>query len=287
MDLLKLEERLVPAPNLLVPTTTAGAPLGFVQNTNLAFSGALDIELLDTPTPASTGNFTTTVAATAGTASATASGSASVTGSGTNSLSISGSLADVNATLNSLTYTNSTTGAASLVVTARDSAGTPLTDTKTIYVNAANSTLAPTITTALADVAYTAETATTPVAQPTIPVVVTDPQGNAGLVVTTSNDNPNLINGITVAGTTPNFTLAITTKTGITGTAVVTVKVADSWATSPPGRSRWWSHPVRTPFRWKHWLGAPLPEHRLASRMAPAVRPPLPIRAVPPLITVV
>lgn len=57
---------------------------------------------------------------------------------------------------------------------------------------------------------------------------MTDPQGNAGLVVTTSNDNPNLINGITVAGTTPNFTLAITTKTGITGTAVVTVKVADS-----------------------------------------------------------
>lgn len=51
LDLLKLEERLVPAPNLLVPTTTAGAPLGFVQNTNLAFSGALDIELLDTPTP--------------------------------------------------------------------------------------------------------------------------------------------------------------------------------------------------------------------------------------------
>ncbi|NBY00985.1 MAG: hypothetical protein EBQ87_03240, partial [Planctomycetes bacterium] len=76
------------------------------------------------PTPTSTGNFNTTVAASAGTASATASGAATVTGSGTNSLSISGSLADVNATLNSLTYTNSTTGAASLVVTARDSAGT-------------------------------------------------------------------------------------------------------------------------------------------------------------------
>lgn len=75
----------------------------------------------------------------------------------------------MNATLNSLTYTNSTTGAASLVVTARDSAGTPLTDTKTIYVNAANSTLAPTITTALADVAYTAETATTPSPSPPSP----------------------------------------------------------------------------------------------------------------------
>ena len=36
-----------------------------------------------------------------------------------------------------------------------------------------------------------------------------------------------VIRGITVAGTYPNFTLAITTKTGITGTAVVTVKVSD------------------------------------------------------------
>jgi hypothetical protein len=227
LDLLKLEERLVPAPNLLVPTTTSGAPLGFVAGTNLAFSGALDIELLDTPTPTSTGSFTTTVAATAGTASATASGAAAVTGSGTNSLSISGSLADVNATLNSLTYTNSTTGAASLVVTARDSASTALTDSKSIFVLASNSGTAPTITSTLADVSYEAETATTPVARATIPVVVTDPQGTAGLTVSTTNDNPALINGITVAGTTPNFTLAITTKTGITGTAVVTVKVSD------------------------------------------------------------
>jgi hypothetical protein len=97
-----------------------------------------------------------------------------------------------------------------------------------IYVRVANSTVAPTITSALADISYTAETAASPVARATIPVVVTDPQGSSGLVVTTTNDNPNLINGITVAGTTPNFTLAITTKTGITGTAVVAVKVADS-----------------------------------------------------------
>ena len=229
LDLLKLEERLVPAPNLVVPTTTSGAPLGFLagSNSNLAFSGALDIELLDTPSPASTNSFNTTVAATAGTASATASGAAVVSGSGTNALTIAGNLADVNATLNSLTYTNSTTGAASLVVTARDSAGTPLTDTKTIFVNAANATGAPTITSALADVSYVAETATTPVARPTIAVVANDPQGATGVVVTTTNDNPALINSISVAGTYPNFTLAITTKTGITGTAVVTVKVSD------------------------------------------------------------
>ena len=112
-------------------------------------------------------------------------------------------------------------------VHARDSAATALTDTRSIFVQAANSATAPTITSALADVNYTAETATTPVARATIAVPVNDPQGSTGVVVTTTNDNPALINGISVAGTYPNFTLAITTKTGITGTAVVTVKVAD------------------------------------------------------------
>lgn len=227
LDLLKLEERLVPAPNLVVPTTTSGAPLGFVAGTNLAFSGALDIELLDTPTPTSTGNFNTTVAASAGTASATASGAATVTGSGTNSLSISGSLADVNATLNSLTYTNSTTGAASLVVTARDSAGTPLTDTKTIYVNAANATAAPTITTALADVRYYAETTAT--TEAAISFTVSDPQGSAGVTVTGTSNNPNLIlsSDITIAGTYPNLTVTLKHQANVTGTALITLKVSD------------------------------------------------------------
>ena len=227
LDLLKLEERLVPAPNLVVPTTTSGAPLGFVQNTNLAFSGALDIELLDTPSPASTGNFTTTVATTAGTASATASGAAVVSGSGTNALTIAGNLADVNATLNSLTYTNSTTGAASLVVTASDSAGTPLTDTKTIYVNAANSAAAPTITTALANVAYYAEATT--VTEAAISFTVSDPQGTTGVVVTGTSSNTNLIlnSDITIAGTYPNFTVALKHQANITGTALITLKVSD------------------------------------------------------------
>jgi hypothetical protein len=227
LDLLKLEERLVPAPNLVVPTTTSGAPLGFVAGTNLAFSGALDIELLDTPTPTSTGSFSTTVAATAGTASATASGAAVVTGSGTNALTIAGNLADVNATLNSLTYTNSTTGAASLVVTASDSAGTPLTDTKTIYVNAASATAAPTITTALADVRYYAETTAT--TEAAISFTVNDPQGSAGVTVTGTSNNPNLIlsSDITIAGTYPNFTVALKHQANVTGTALITLKVSD------------------------------------------------------------
>ena len=227
LDLLKLEERLVPAPNLVVPTTTSGAPLGFVAGTNLAFSGALDIELLDTPTPASTGSFNTTVAATAGAASVTASGTATVTGSGTNSLTIAGNLADVNATLNSLTFTNSTTGAASLVVTASDSAGTPLTDTKTIYVNAADATAAPTITTALANVAYFAEATT--VTEAAISFTVSDLQGSAGIVVTGTSSNTNLIlnSNITIAGTYPNFTVTLKHQANVTGTALITLKVSD------------------------------------------------------------
>ena len=227
LDLLKLEEKLVPASNLVVPTATSGAPLGFVQNTNLAFSGALDIEHLNTSTHACTGSFTTTVATTARTASATASGAASVTGSGTNSLSISGNLADVNATLNSLTYTNSTTGAASLVVTASYAAGTPLTDTKTIYVNAANSTLAPTITTALANVGYYAETTT--VTEAAISFTVSDPQGSDGITVTGTSSNTNLIlnTDITIAGAYPNFTVALKHQANVTDTALINLKVSD------------------------------------------------------------
>jgi hypothetical protein len=229
LDLMQLEPRLVMAPNVLAPETTAANPFGFPAGA-LNLSGALAVSLLDTPTPASTAPFQVTVASSAGTASVGSPANVTVTGDGTNSLQLQGSLADLNAALGGLVYTNATASAtnATITVTARDSAGTPLTDSRVIYVRVANSTVAPTITSALADVSYTAETAATPVARATIPVVVTDPQGTSGLVVTTTNDNAALIHGITVAGTTPNFTLAISTKTGITGTAVVAVKVADT-----------------------------------------------------------
>ena len=228
LDLLKLEERLVPAPNLLTPTTSSTAPLAFTPG-SLNLSGPLAINLLDTPTPASTSPLRVTIATSAGTASVGTPSNVTVTGDGTNNLQIQGPLTDINAALANLVYSNNTANAtpATITVSASDNASTPLTDSKTIYVRVADPALAPTITTALADVAYTAETAATPVARPTIAVVANDPQGATGVAVTTTNDNPALINGITVAGTYPNFTLAITTKTGITGTAVVTVKVSD------------------------------------------------------------
>ncbi|MFZ4646426.1 MAG: beta strand repeat-containing protein, partial [Gemmataceae bacterium] len=226
LNLLALEEHLNPAPNLLVPSTSSTAPIAFVGG-SLAFSGALQLDLLDTPTPASTSPFSVTVTASAGTVSATGAGAATVNGSGTGSLTLSGSLADLRSTLASLSYANGGTGAATLTVTARDSAATALTDSKSIFLLASSGSLAPTITSALAGVNYDAETNASPVARATIAVVVNDPQGATGVAVTTTNDNPALINGISVAGTYPNFTLAITTKTGITGTAVVTVKVSD------------------------------------------------------------
>jgi len=229
LDLLKLEERLVPAPNLYTPTTSSVAPLGITPG-SLNLSGPLAISLLDTPTPASTSPLRVTIATSAGTASVGTPSNVTVTGDGTNNLQIQGPLSDINAALANLVYSSTTANAtpATITVTATDNSQTPITDSKTIYVRTSDPATAPTITTVLADVAYTAETAATPVARPTIPVAVTDPQGSTGLLVTTTNDNPNLINGITVAGSTPNFTLAITTKTGITGTAVVTVRVADS-----------------------------------------------------------
>jgi hypothetical protein len=101
LNLLALEERLNPAPNLLVPSTSSTAPIAFVGG-SLAFSGALQLDLLDTPTPASTSPFSVTVTASAGTVSAT--GAATVNGSGTGSLTLSGSLADLRSTLASLCF---------------------------------------------------------------------------------------------------------------------------------------------------------------------------------------
>ena len=68
LDLMQLEPRLVMAPNVLAPETTAANPFGFPAGT-LNLSGALAVSLLDTPTPASTAPFQVTVASSAGTAS--------------------------------------------------------------------------------------------------------------------------------------------------------------------------------------------------------------------------
>ncbi|MEY4394462.1 MAG: hypothetical protein RL595_1711, partial [Planctomycetota bacterium] len=165
LDLVKLEERLVPAPNLLVPSTTSTAPLGFNAG-SLNVSGALGITLLDTPTPASTTPLRVTIATSAGTASVGTPSNVTVTGDGTNNLQIQGPLTDINAALANLVYSNNTANAtpATITVSATDNASTPLTDSKTIYVRVADPALAPTITTVLADVAYDAETNASPVA---------------------------------------------------------------------------------------------------------------------------
>jgi hypothetical protein len=186
LNLLALEERLNPAPNLLVPSTTAAAPIGLLAGSTLPFSGALALDLLDTPTPASTSPFSVTVTASAGTVSATGSGSANVSGAGTGMVTLSGSLADIRASLSSLSYVNGTPGTATLTVAANDSGSTVLSDSKTIYLSVANSATAPTITTALANVGYYAETTT--ITEAAISFTVSDPQGSSGVTVTgTSN----------------------------------------------------------------------------------------------------
>ena len=192
LGLMQLEPRLVMAPNVLAPETTAANPFGFPAGV-LNLSGALAVSVLDTPSPASTAPFQVTVASSAGTASVGNPANVTVTGDGTNSLQFQGSIADINAALGGLVYTNATASAtnATITVTARDSSGTPLSDSRVIYVRVANSTVAPTITTALANVAYYAET--TSVTEAAISFTVTDPQGSAGVTVTGTSSNTNLI----------------------------------------------------------------------------------------------
>ena len=188
LNLLTLEARLNPAPNLLVPSTTSGAPLGMVAGSTLPFSGALEIDLLDTPTPASTGNFSVTINASAGTANVNTTGLPNVVVSSNNTaaVTLSGPLNEINSALATLTYSNpnpTTAGTpATLALTASDSASTPLTDSKTVYISASAPATSPTITTALANVAYYAET--TAVTENTISFTVSDPQGSSGVTVT-------------------------------------------------------------------------------------------------------
>ena len=118
LNLLPLEQRLNPAPTLLVPSTSAAAPIGLLAGSTLPFSGALALDLLDTPNPASTSPFTVSVTASAGTVTASASGSANVSGAGTGVVTLSGSLADIRASLARLSYANGTPGTATLTVPA-------------------------------------------------------------------------------------------------------------------------------------------------------------------------
>jgi hypothetical protein len=102
-----------------------------------------------------------------------------------------------------------------------------LSDSKTIYLSVANSATAPTITTALANVGYYAETTT--ITEAAISFTVSDPQGSSGVTVTGTSSNTNLIlnTDITIAGTYPNFTVALKHQANVTGTALITLKVSD------------------------------------------------------------
>ena len=234
LNLLALEARLNPAPNLMVPVTTSLAPLGFVAGTTLPFSGALEIDLLDTPSPASQGTFSVTITATAGTANIDPSGLSSLVVSNNNTANVrlSGSLADINTALATLTYSNPTPSgtAATLNLTAEDSSPTPLTSSRDVFIRAMDSAVAPTINSALGNVTYFMETAATPSNRGVITVAVSDPQGTAGLTVTATSDNQNLVPAanITLGGTTPNFTVTLRTASQVTGTANITVKVSDA-----------------------------------------------------------
>ena len=213
---------------LVVPETSTANPFGFVAG-SLNFSGPLTVSLLDTPsaTPATT-PVQVTVASSAGTASVGSPANVTVTGNGTSNLQLQGSLADLNAALQTLVYTNSTPSStnASLTISVQDN-GMPIIDPRVIYVRVANPTVAPTITPALANVAYYAET--TAVTEAAISFTVSDPQGASGIVVTGTSSNTNLIlnTDITIAGTYPNLTVTLKHQKNVTGTALITLKVSD------------------------------------------------------------
>ncbi|NBR07990.1 MAG: hypothetical protein EBT92_19815, partial [Planctomycetes bacterium] len=59
---------------------------------------------------------------------------------------------------------------------------------------------------------------------------VSDPQGSAGVTVTGTSNNPNLIlsSDITIAGTYPNLTVTLKHQANVTGTALITLKVSDN-----------------------------------------------------------
>lgn len=97
-------------------TTGVSVPLGF----NTGNGNAISVADVD----AATGAVTTTISTTLGTFSATAVGGALVTGSGTNSVAITDIVADVNATLQTLSFTSASGGTATVTVLTNDNGNT-------------------------------------------------------------------------------------------------------------------------------------------------------------------
>jgi hypothetical protein len=114
------------------PVNTAPGALSVNEDTALAFTGANTISVNDVD-----GNLASTqLSVTNGTLNVTLSGAATISagGNGTSTLTISGSQADINATLASLSYQGTANyhGNDTLTVVSTDSAATPLSDTDTV-----------------------------------------------------------------------------------------------------------------------------------------------------------
>ncbi len=121
------------------PVNTVPATRTVNEDTPLAFAGANTISVAD----AQTNVVSTALSVTnAGTLTVTLQGAASISagGNGTSSLTISGTQADINATLATLTYQGASNfnGAAVLTVTSTDGGGLQDTDACTITVNPVN-----------------------------------------------------------------------------------------------------------------------------------------------------
>lgn len=97
-------------------------PLSTGVSVPLAFTGPNSISITDVD--AAAGNVTTTISTTLGTFTATAVNGATVIGSGTNSVAITDTLADVNATLQTLSFTSGSGGSASVTVLTTDNGNT-------------------------------------------------------------------------------------------------------------------------------------------------------------------
>ncbi|TWB37238.1 autotransporter-associated beta strand repeat-containing protein [Nitrospirillum pindoramense] len=192
-----------------------------------------------------TGTETVTVSAGKGNLAVTASGGASVSGTGTGSLTIAGTLADVNATLASLTYTTTATGSDSdtVTVTVNDGGNTgtggPLSDSKTIAVTLTGNA-APTISVAATQSftdtnshAITGVGVSDSLAGGTVTATVSDLHGNLGFTAAGSASVSGTGTGsVTITGTLADVnatlgTLTYATTATATGTDTITVTVND------------------------------------------------------------
>jgi len=104
------------------PVNTVPGPQAVGTGATLAFTGPSTISVADVD--AATGAVTTTVTSTIGTFTITSVGGATVTGSGTNSVQVTDVLADLNATLQTLTFSSGSSGTGTITVNSNDNNNT-------------------------------------------------------------------------------------------------------------------------------------------------------------------